>query len=90
MGISVELYGIPRQRAGVQLVELEVALPTTLGQVLAELTLLFPALEGECIVNGELLPGFLVSLAGDRFIRDTATTLDGKANLLFLTADAGG
>lgn len=90
MGVRVEFFGIPRQRAGVSVVDLELETPTSLAHVLRQLSELFPALEHECIVDGELVAGLVASLGGARFLRDSATELDGTTSLLILSADAGG
>lgn len=87
MAIRVELFGVPRQRAGVS--EAEVA-GRTLGDVLAALAARFPRLAGECICDARLAAGYTANVNGQRFVVDPATPLaDGDAVLL-LAADAGG
>jgi molybdopterin converting factor small subunit len=87
MSVSVELFGIPRQRAGVARAE---AHGTRLGDVLAELVRRFPALGDDCIADDRLKEGYLANLNGQRFVSDPATPLAPGDALLILSADAGG
>ena len=87
MAIQVEFYGIPRRRAGVATTTVS---GESLGDVLRALERQLPGLQGTCIDEGKLLPGFVANLAGNNFITDPDTQLaDGEA-LLILSADAGG
>lgn len=89
MSITVELFGIPRQRAGVAKTE---AAGTRLDEVLADLARRFPRLAEECFRqrDGGLKSGTLVNLNGRRFVTDPATVLAPGDALLILSADAGG
>jgi molybdopterin converting factor small subunit len=87
MNITVELFGIPRQRAGVERIEVEGA---RLDQVLGDLLRRFPRLGDECIAGNRLQRGFLANLNGQRFVSDPATPLAPGDALLILSADAGG
>ena len=89
MSITVELFGIPRQRAGVAKTE---ATGTRLDEVLADLARRFPRLAEECFRqrDGGLKSGTLVNLNGRRFVTDPATVLAPGDALLILSADAGG
>jgi len=89
MSITVELFGIPRQRAGVAKTE---AAGTRLDEVLADLARRFPRLAEECFRqrDGGLKSGTLVNLNGRRFVTDPATALAPGDALLILSADAGG
>ena len=49
MEISVEFFGIPRQRAGQPDTTLSLTAPVTLGMLFEELGQRFPGLEGECM-----------------------------------------
>ncbi|HEX8203683.1 MAG TPA: hypothetical protein VF590_24620 [Isosphaeraceae bacterium] len=85
--ITVELYGVPRLRAGVARVPLEAA---TLGEALRGLGRACPALEGSVLRDGGLHPAYRLSINGDHFVADPGQPLaDGDA-LLLLAADAGG
>ncbi len=91
MSIRVELYGIPRSRAGVAEVLLPMNGPTsTLSDVLRELADRFPQLADECIRGGELRSGYTASVGGQRFVSQPDTRLDAGDCLLILSADAGG
>jgi molybdopterin converting factor small subunit len=85
--ISVELYGVPRLRAGTNLMRVEA---TTIGQALAELGRLCPALEDSVLRHGTLHEAFQLSLNGDRFVSDPRTPLQNGDVLLLLSADVGG
>lgn len=87
MQITVELYGIPRSRAGV---EKTVATGSCLGDVLADLAARFPHLAETCIEGNRLRPGYTANLRGERFVTDPETTLTDGDTLLLLTLDAGG
>jgi len=85
--ISVELFGVPRLRAGVARVDLEAG---DLGSALRGLGLACPGLVGTVLRDGAVHPAYKLSLNGDSFVTDPATTLaDGDA-LLLLAADVGG
>ena len=87
MNVTVELFGIPRARAGVATTT---ATGASLGDVLADLARRFPDLAETCIDDRRLKPGTMASLAGDRFVTDPDTRLEEGACLLILSADAGG
>jgi hypothetical protein len=83
--VTVELFGIPRQRAG--RVEMSVP-PGTVREVLR-------ALERDCrrlelLENGRLAPHYLLSINGEQFISDLDQILGPGTRLLLLSADVGG
>jgi molybdopterin converting factor small subunit len=84
--MRVELLGVPRERAGVAELELHA---DTLGQLLAELVIRFPALD-QLITPDGLEPSVVANLNGDRFVRDLRTRLRQSDSVLILSADAGG
>jgi molybdopterin converting factor small subunit len=91
MSIRVELYGIPRSRAGVAEVTLLLDSQTlTLGDVLRELADRFPELVEECIDGERLHTGYTASVGGDRFVSQPDTRLNAGDCLLIMSADAGG
>jgi sulfur-carrier protein len=91
MHITVEFYGIPRQRAGCSRQELEFpSKRIELQEVLRRLTDLHPGLRDECIRDGFLVPGYTANLAGERFLSDPCYILGDGDVLLILSADAGG
>jgi molybdopterin converting factor small subunit len=88
--VIVELFGVPRLRAGVGRVEVEGA---TLGDALRNLTDACPALHGPVVREGEgtlLQPAYRLSLNGDRFVDNPATPLADGDTLLLFSADSGG
>ncbi len=87
MPVTVEFFGIPRQRAGVSQTT---ATGTRLGEVLADLATRFPTLAQTCIDKERLRAGFIANLDGQRFISDPGTPLDSSDCLLILSLDAGG
>ncbi len=87
MQVIVELFGIPRSRAGVARTTAE---GQSLGDVLEDLALRFPGLAEACIDGRNLRPGFIVNLCGNRFVSDPNTALDIGNVVMLLSLDAGG
>ena len=87
MTVTIELFGVPRLRAGAERFTVEAA---TVGDALASLVHSAPSLASLTTPGGTLDPAYRLCLNTDRFITDPATPLaDGDA-LLILAADAGG
>ena len=87
MSVRVELYGIPRERAGTACTS---AAGARLGEVLADLATRFPRLAETCIAGARLQPGYVANLNGQRFVTDPGTIIQAGDALLILSADAGG
>ena len=87
MSIRVELFGIPRHRAGVAETTAE---GPDLGGVLGDLALRFPGLAESCFDGPRLRPGYVANVNGDQFVTDPQTQLCAGDALLILSADAGG
>jgi molybdopterin converting factor small subunit len=85
--IRIELFGVPRQRAGVAQTT---AAGAQLGEVLADLARRFPELAKTCFPHGRLQAGYLASVNGARFVTDPATVVQAGDRLIILSADAGG
>jgi molybdopterin converting factor small subunit len=85
--VTVEFFGIPRQRAG--RAELAVEADTLL-QALAAVQRACPGLTGLVRPDGRLAPHYLVSVDGRRFVSEAEERLPAGARLLLLSADAGG
>lgn len=71
MRVTVELFGIPRARAGAAQTT---AVGHCLGDVLADLAKRFPALAEACIEERNLRPGFTTNLGGQRFVTSRETS----------------
>lgn len=84
--MRVELYGIPRERAGMAQLDVHA---DTLGQLLSTLASQIPSLS-EFIVENRLHPSFAANLNGDEFVTDPRTPLHNNDCVLILSADAGG
>ena len=85
--LTVEFFGIPRQRTGCS----EHAFRCqTVAEVLVELESFYPALRGLRRPDGGLSPHYLLSLDGVRFLTDPGEHLEPGSRLLLLSADAGG
>ncbi len=85
--VTVEFFGIPRQRAG--RAELIVH-AETVGELLAVLEKMCPAL-GELVgPDGYLSAHYLLSFNGETFIRDPNHRLSAGEKVLLLSADVGG
>ncbi len=87
MQVAVELFGIPRARAGLWRTSAEGA---NLGDVLADLAKKFPQLANTCIDGRALRPGFIVNLGAERFVTAPETPLGEGDTVLLLSLDAGG
>jgi molybdopterin converting factor small subunit len=95
--IQVELFGVPRLRAGTARLDVAMALEgASLGEALGALARLCPALETSGVVEvmadgrGRARPSYRVSLNGDRFVSSPETPLADGDTLLLLSADVGG
>ena len=87
MTVHIELFGVPRLRAG--RASLDVA-PGRMADVLAALAVACPALADLSTSAGRPSPHYLLSLDGDRFLGDADEWLPSGSRLLVLSADAGG
>jgi molybdopterin converting factor small subunit len=85
--IVVELFGVPRLRAGTGRIEVDAA---TCGDALDRLATLCPALDGTVIVNRRVGSAYRLCLNGESFPDDPETPLSPGDALLLLAADAGG
>lgn len=85
--VAIELYGVPRLRAGVGEVKVAAA---TVREALRELVKECPTLV-ELVGADECLgKQFLLSIDGREFVADLDRPLRDGERLLLLTADAGG
>ena len=85
--ITIELFGVPRLRAGRDALEVEA---TSLGEALTALGAACPALAGAVVHEGRLRSHYLVALNGRQFTADPGTPLAPGDVLVLLSADAGG
>ena len=85
--IHIELYGVPRLRAGMARLTVEGA---SVGQALDALGRDCPALAQNLREGKGLNPAYRLSLNGERFVVDPSTPLAGGDTLLLLSADVGG
>jgi molybdopterin converting factor small subunit len=87
MQVAVELFGIPRARAGIAKTT---ARGTNLGDVLADLAARYPPLAEACIDGRTLRTGFIANLGANRFVTAPETPLSEGDTVLLLSLDAGG
>ena len=87
MQVAVELFGIPRARAGVARTS---AVGDNLGDVLVDLATKFPRLAETCIDGRDLRAGYIANLSANRFITSADTPLRLGDTVLLLSLDAGG
>jgi hypothetical protein len=85
--VTVEFFGIPRHRAGRSTLSVAAA---PLAQVLEAIEHACPALAGLRGPGGQLAKHYLLSLDGQRFLRDPTEEVPPGTRLLLLSADAGG
>jgi molybdopterin converting factor small subunit len=87
LAITIEFYGIVRQRAGQAACVISAA---NVAEVLTGIALQFPALSGLTQPDGSLSPHYLLSINGERFISELGKPLQVGDRVLLLSADAGG
>ncbi|MBD3672242.1 MAG: MoaD/ThiS family protein [Planctomycetaceae bacterium] len=85
--VTVEFLGIVRQRAGDERGEFAAKNLRELWRAVAEQ---YPQLEGVCLDAGTLKNGYLASIDGRRFTRNSEESLSPGEHILLLSADAGG
>jgi len=85
--ITIELYGVPRMRAGIDRLNVDAA---SVGEALRTLARECPALAGSILDGGRVHRAYKLSLNGDRFVSDPDTQLSEGDSLLLLAADVGG
>jgi hypothetical protein len=89
--ICVELFGVPRQRAGCSVVELVCGDDgMNLAQALHELSTRLPDLAAECFPDGQLHPAYTANLDGETFLRNADSQIMPGQHLLIMSTDAGG
>ena len=87
MQVEVELFGIPRARAGVVRTTAE---GRDLGDVLADLAAKYPRLAETCIDGRSLRSGYVVNLGAKQFVTSPETPLTEGESVLLMSLDAGG
>jgi molybdopterin converting factor small subunit len=85
--VTIELFGVPRLRAGREAVAVEAR---SLGEALAALGRACPALHPSVVDGERLSPFYLVAVNGVQFTGDAAHPLEDGDVLILLAADAGG
>lgn len=85
--ITIELFGVPRARAGVPEI---VVSASTVAQALGEVIQVHPKLADILKSDGSVAPQYLLSLNGQCFVADLSHPLQSGDRLLLLSADAGG
>ncbi len=85
--VVVELYGLPRLRAGAERIELAAG---RLEVVLAALALALPGLVPDIIADGHLTEHALVAIDGRSLIVDPGAEIPDGAVLVMISAQAGG
>ena len=91
MVITVEYFGIPRQKTGVCSDSLSFSEhPVNLQQVLAEISLKHADFTVHCMDGDQLSRQTIINLNGDQFIKSLQTVVVDGDNILILSTDAGG
>ena len=85
--VTVEFFGIPRQRAG----RPELVVPiSNVAEALTAIEMHCPGLTGLKQADGRPAAQYLLSLNGRQFVTDPGQPLHAGDHLLVLSADAGG
>lgn len=87
MMVHVEFFGIARQRAGIESVQVEAS---CLGDALAALDVAAPGFADACLRAGRLKTGFVANVNGRNFASEPEMRLNDGDSILILSADAGG
>ena len=87
--VRVEFFGMPRQRAGLAALDVEVE-SLTLGDVLVAAGKQLPEFARTCLDGSRLKPGLLANINGRHFTTDAQTALSDQDGVLILAADVGG
>ena len=86
MFVTIEYFGVPRQKTGVSSDSLSFAnSPTSLSDVLTEI-----AFGDQCLTGDQLSRETIINLNGDEFIRSLDTQVVNGDHILILSTDAGG
>jgi len=85
--VTIELFGVPRLRAGREAVTVEAA---CLGEAMAALGVACPSLAPSVVDGERLSPFYLVAVNGIHLTADAAHPLRDGDVVVLLAADAGG
>jgi molybdopterin converting factor small subunit len=85
--VVIELYGVPRLRAGQDAFQVDAC---SLGEALAALGSTCPALAPSVVDGGRLQPWYLVAINGLHLTADPGTPLADGDVVVLLAADGGG
>lgn len=84
--VTIELYGVPRLRAGREAVDVEAR---SIGEALERLVEVCPKLESVA-EGGRLRPHYIVAVNGVQLTADAGHPLRDGDTLVLIAADAGG
>lgn len=85
--ITIELFGVPRMRAGRDSLAVEA---DSLGEALRALGEACPELGASIVKDGKLSPHYLMALNGLQLTADPLTRLSPGDVLVLISAEAGG
>lgn len=91
-GITVELFGTARLKAGVQELELSVRSPVTVSNIMEAMANICPSLIGDIISHdrSELVNSHILNLNGLSFVNSDPIDLKTGDKLLLFSSQAGG
>jgi molybdopterin converting factor small subunit len=91
MAITVEFFGIPRVRAGLERVDVPVMKKTAmLSEVLASLAQRLPGFAESCMQGDRLSEHCIASIDGAQFLGAEDIEIEDHRTIILLSADAGG
>jgi molybdopterin converting factor small subunit len=89
--MRVEFFGIPRLRAGVAAVDIELGTsPTSVQEVLRILAQKCPEFAEACLQDGWLKTGYTINIDGKQFAREPTASVRANDTLIVMSSDAGG
>ncbi len=87
--VHLEFFGVPRERAGVTTLDVEVT-KLTLGEALVAAGAQLPEFARRCLDGEQLKPGLMANRNGRSFTTDPNSPLTDGDSVLILSADVGG
>jgi molybdenum cofactor guanylyltransferase len=90
ISVSVELFGVARMLAKIQVVSLDLAQGATLADVFSSLADKLPILVGRVINSEGLISGYTCNINGLDFVRTPSARVNSGDKIFVLSADAGG
>ena len=91
MFVTIEYFGVPRQKTGISSDSLSfTSAPISLADVLTEIARRHTTFGEQCLTGNELSRETIINLNGEQFVRALDTQVVNGDHILILSTDAGG